>query len=101
MGDAVSAAAHSEVKASPQPGASALHSGIRVFISPVAKKLAAEAELDYRQICGTGPNGRIVNADVQKYALEQRANPRPAVAGDEEENMITPYSSMGGRHCSA
>ena len=39
----------------------------RVFISPVAKKLAAEKDINYNQIKGTGPNGRIVKADVLKY----------------------------------
>ena len=40
----------------------------RVFISPVAKKMAAERGIDYRRIKGTGPNGRIVKADVLAYA---------------------------------
>ena len=41
--------------------------GRRVFISPLAKKMAAELGLDYRRINGTGPNGRIVKADVLAY----------------------------------
>jgi len=36
----------------------------RVKISPLAKKLAAEKNLDPRQIEGSGPSGRIVRADV-------------------------------------
>jgi pyruvate dehydrogenase E2 component (dihydrolipoamide acetyltransferase) len=36
----------------------------RVKISPLAKKLAAEKNLDPRQIQGSGPSGRIVRADV-------------------------------------
>jgi pyruvate dehydrogenase E2 component (dihydrolipoamide acetyltransferase) len=42
----------------------AIHRGDRVFISPAAKKLAASMSIDYRQIKGKGPNGRIVKADV-------------------------------------
>ena len=36
----------------------------RVKISPLAKKLAVEKNLDPRQIQGSGPSGRIVRADV-------------------------------------
>jgi pyruvate dehydrogenase E2 component (dihydrolipoamide acetyltransferase) len=36
----------------------------RVKISPLAKKLAAEKNLDARRIQGSGPGGRIVRADV-------------------------------------
>ena len=40
----------------------------RVFISPLAKKIAASMGLDYTQIKGAGPNGRIVKADVIGFA---------------------------------
>jgi len=40
---------------------------VRVKISPVAKKLALEHNIDISQIQGTGPNGRIVLEDVEKY----------------------------------
>ena len=53
--------------------------GTRVFISPLAKKLAAEMGIDYARIKGTGPNGRIVKADITAYS-GQRAAPPVAVA---------------------
>ena len=37
---------------------------VRVFISPVAKKMAIDNNIDYRKIKGSGPNGRIVKADI-------------------------------------
>ena len=40
--------------------------GGRVVASPYAKKLAREANVDISQATGTGPNGRIVAADVQQ-----------------------------------
>ena len=43
----------------------------RIFISPLARKLAVDAGLDARQITGTGPNGRIRRRDVDA-ALEAR-----------------------------
>ncbi len=37
----------------------------RVFISPLARRLAEEHNLDYTNIQGTGPNGRIIKMDVE------------------------------------
>jgi pyruvate dehydrogenase E2 component (dihydrolipoamide acetyltransferase) len=36
----------------------------RVRISPLARKLAAEKGIDYSRLPGTGPGGRIVQADI-------------------------------------
>lgn len=38
----------------------------RVVASPLAKRLAEMNGVDLRQVRGTGPNGRIVKADVEK-----------------------------------
>lgn len=38
----------------------------RIFITPIAKRLAAENRLGYKTIKGNGPLGRIVKADVLK-----------------------------------
>jgi pyruvate dehydrogenase E2 component (dihydrolipoamide acetyltransferase) len=37
----------------------------RVRISPVARKIASDAGLDYRAVRGTGPDGRILRKDVE------------------------------------
>ncbi len=37
----------------------------RIFISPLARRLAEEHNLDYTNIQGTGPNGRIIKMDVE------------------------------------
>lgn len=52
-------------KAAPAPTASS-DSGDRVFASPLAKRIAANAGLDLSAIQGSGPNGRIVKTDVEK-----------------------------------
>jgi pyruvate dehydrogenase E2 component (dihydrolipoamide acetyltransferase) len=67
----------------------------RVFISPVARKLAADLGLEYKQIRGTGPNGRIVKADVQKHANARRTVPVfVAPAEQDEADAIIPYSGI-------
>jgi len=48
--------------------------GARVFASPLARRLAAEAGLDLSRISGSGPNGRIVKKDVESA----QAAPKPA-----------------------
>jgi pyruvate dehydrogenase E2 component (dihydrolipoamide acetyltransferase) len=40
----------------------------RIKISPLAKNIAKEMGIDYSQIKGTGPEGRIVKEDVTSYA---------------------------------
>ncbi len=43
----------------------AASSGGRVFASPLARRLAAQAGLDLAGVTGSGPGGRIVKADVE------------------------------------
>lgn len=40
-------------------------SGKRIFITPLAKKIAKEKGIDYKQIKGTGGNGRITKRDIE------------------------------------
>lgn len=46
----------------------------RVAASPYARKLASEAGVDVSLATGTGPNGRIVAADVQQLIASGAAN---------------------------
>jgi len=43
----------------------------RVKISPRAKKLAKQENIDYTQIEGTGPNGRIIEKDIKAFMVMQ------------------------------
>lgn len=52
----------------------------RVKISPAAKKMAEEHNLDYTKIAGSGPGGRIVKEDVQNALAAREAAPTPAAA---------------------
>ncbi len=51
--------------------------GDRVFASPLARRMASQAGLDLAGISGSGPQGRIVKADVEA-ALSRPAAPAPA-----------------------
>ena len=68
---------------SPSPGAPARAEGARIFASPLAKRMAAEAGLDLGTIKGSGPRGRIIKADVEAASQAPRpakpaAPPQPA-----------------------
>lgn len=45
--------------------AAAHTSGQRILASPLAKRVAEQSSVDLRSVQGTGPNGRIVKADVE------------------------------------
>ncbi|MDB5674939.1 MAG: branched-chain alpha-keto acid dehydrogenase subunit [Sphingomonas bacterium] len=54
------------VEAKPAPVAAApVATGDRVNASPLARRIAAEKSIDLATLSGTGPNGRIVRADVE------------------------------------
>ncbi|HET9999887.1 MAG TPA: dihydrolipoamide acetyltransferase family protein, partial [Ktedonobacteraceae bacterium] len=59
------AAQNATVAAKDMPVAPAPDTQGRVFISPVARRLAEESSIDYTRIRGTGPNGRIIKMDVE------------------------------------
>jgi pyruvate dehydrogenase E2 component (dihydrolipoamide acetyltransferase) len=47
----------------------------RIFASPIVRKLAHERGIDLALVAGTGPNGRIVRRDLERFAV---APPAPA-----------------------
>ncbi|OJY66006.1 MAG: pyruvate dehydrogenase complex dihydrolipoamide acetyltransferase [Sphingobium sp. 66-54] len=64
--------------AAPAPAASpAPASGDRVKASPLARRIAAQTNVDLAGLTGSGPNGRIVKADVEG-AKPGAAAPQPA-----------------------
>lgn len=61
--------------------------GRGTLASPVARRLAAELGLDLATVPGTGPGGRIVEADVRAAAGASRTAagvPAPSAAGEAE-----------------
>ncbi|MBO9519522.1 MAG: pyruvate dehydrogenase complex dihydrolipoamide acetyltransferase [Porphyrobacter sp.] len=61
----VAASAPAAAPAKPVPAAVAKRSGDRVIASPLAKRIAADKGIDLASVKGSGPNGRIVKADVE------------------------------------
>jgi pyruvate dehydrogenase E2 component (dihydrolipoamide acetyltransferase) len=51
----------------------------RIFISPLARRLAAENQLDYATLRGTGPNGRIIRMDIEAALTRQQPAGTPSI----------------------
>ncbi len=69
---AASAPAAAPVRAAPEPAAASEPAPAatekpaeRIFASPLARRMAAQAGLDLAQISGSGPRGRIVKRDIE------------------------------------
>jgi pyruvate dehydrogenase E2 component (dihydrolipoamide acetyltransferase) len=54
--------------------------GVRVFASPLARRIAAEKGLDLTTVTGSGPHGRIVKADVAGLARPASIAAAPVAA---------------------
>ena len=60
-------AASTPAAASAPAQATAASSGDRIFVSPLAKRLAEEKGIAIDQVQGSGPGGRIIAADVEEF----------------------------------
>ncbi|HEX6542619.1 MAG TPA: dihydrolipoamide acetyltransferase family protein [Ktedonobacterales bacterium] len=69
----------------------ATENGGRIFISPLARHIAAEHNLDIARIHGTGPSGRIVRDDVQAYLAGAQA---PTAAPQAPQPQAAPAAAQ-------
>ena len=56
----------------------------RIFVSPLARRIASQKGLDLNQITGSGPHGRIVKADVEKA----QASPTKTIAPEAIDSPV-------------
>ncbi|KAF7799025.1 hypothetical protein EIP86_010255 [Pleurotus ostreatoroseus] len=75
-----------------------LPQGDRIFASPIAKKIALERGIPLSKVKGTGPEGRIIREDVEKYqpaaASAPAAAPYTASAEPSTDYVDLPLSNM-------
>lgn len=111
-GEAVPAGGESSAPAKPEPQAQAqaapaaegpaapapaVPAGGRVFITPIARKIAREKGLDISQLKGTGPGGRIVRKDAEAAMTAESTaqSPQTALATQEADVLErVPYTGM-------
>src|SRR6516164_4208305 len=71
-------AQHSPVQAAPAAQPAPARGNGRIFASPLARRMAQQAGLDLGAITGSGPQGRIVKADIESAVLAMRGTPTAA-----------------------
>jgi pyruvate dehydrogenase E2 component (dihydrolipoamide acetyltransferase) len=79
--------AAAKAEAAPMPTAAA--KGDRIIASPLAKRLSGEKGVDLAGVAGSGPNGRIVRADVEAA----KAGPAPAKAPESKPAAPAPAAA--------
>jgi pyruvate dehydrogenase E2 component (dihydrolipoamide acetyltransferase) len=76
------------------------HDTPRVFASPLARRMAAQAGLDLTTIKGSGPQGRIVKTDIDTAlsggAAPVARAPTPAPAARAPQPAPTPFAPVTG-----
>jgi len=92
-----------KAEASPSPAPSAAPApvaakatGERTFASPLARRLAKEANIDVNLLSGTGPKGRVVKRDIEKAQREgvpqaaaaSTASAKPALSTGMADNDV-------------
>ena len=84
--------------AAPATKAPAEDKGERIFVSPLAKRMARERGIALDALTGSGPNGRILKRDVEKGPSAPRTAPKatatPVITASEETVRRVPNSTM-------
>ncbi len=62
-------------KSAPAPAAAAREDGERIKASPLARKIAADLNVDLGNVTGSGPAGRIVKKDVESASSSPARKP--------------------------
>ncbi len=75
--------------------------GSRIFVSPLAKKMAEDKGIDLKEVKGSGENGRIVKKDIESFKPSDKPKGASAEdkvtkeAGKEEAAPVKPYVPAG------
>jgi pyruvate dehydrogenase E2 component (dihydrolipoamide acetyltransferase) len=72
--------------------------GERIFVSPLARRMAQQAGLDLAGLHGSGPHGRIVKADIDAALQAPVAVPAAPVAAPAAARAATPAPVITAPH---
>jgi pyruvate dehydrogenase E2 component (dihydrolipoamide acetyltransferase) len=82
----------------PQSGNGHDAGGDRIFVSPLARRMAKQAGIDLATLKGSGPNGRIVKVDIEASlqkgapAAQPAAAPAPTPAARPSAPIAAPHT---------
>ena len=75
----------------------ATQSGVRIFASPLAKKMAEEKGYNIAEIKGTGENGRITKKDVESFTPSAKPTPATVTSPAKTEEKAKPMVQSIGQ----
>ncbi|WP_034889210.1 pyruvate dehydrogenase complex dihydrolipoamide acetyltransferase [Gillisia sp. Hel_I_29] len=89
-----------EETSSNEDSSSKTHSdGKRIFVSPLAKKMAEDKGIDLSAVEGSGENGRIVKKDIESFKAsdkpDAKAKDSASPASEESKGGARPYVPAG------
>lgn len=71
--------------------------GERIFISPLARRIAKENGVDIASLTGTGPNGRILRRDVEKAKGQTSSTTAPSATAAPAAGSVERVKHSGMR----
>ncbi|MCS4238804.1 pyruvate dehydrogenase E2 component (dihydrolipoamide acetyltransferase) [Myroides gitamensis] len=77
------------------PVATETATGGRVFVSPLAKKIAEEKGINLAQVKGSGENGRIIKRDVENFAPTAAQTAAPVAQATATVAAVQPFIPAG------
>ncbi|MFI0428414.1 pyruvate dehydrogenase complex dihydrolipoamide acetyltransferase [Mariniflexile sp. HMF6888] len=83
-----------KAEAKPSKPAATTSTNGRLFVSPLAKKIAEEKGINLSQVKGSGENGRIVKSDIENYTPSAVASVGKFVPAGQEDFEDVPNSQM-------
>ncbi|MGC8524639.1 MAG: pyruvate dehydrogenase complex dihydrolipoamide acetyltransferase [Acidibrevibacterium sp.] len=103
--DAAPAPAQPASQSAKPPATVSADHGERIFVSPLARRMALQAGIDLATLSGSGPNGRIVKADIEAALRKPSAAPSdtapasaapapPRASAITAPHELVPHSSM-------
>lgn len=81
-----------EGKSEPKEPSKPVADGERIFVSPLAKKIAEDKGIDLANVSGTGDNGRIIKKDIENYKPSADAKSTSPSAKAEGSTSAAPVS---------
>ena len=67
----------------------------RIFVSPLAKKIAHDKGINLAQVKGSGENGRIVKSDVENYSPSAISSSQAVAEATSAVSIVKPFVPAG------
>ena len=66
----------------------------RIFITPLAKKLASLSSINLENVKGSGPRGRITKVDIEKHLSEHSHSPKTEHQNNADQEFDISYEKI-------